>query len=265
MQRRTSVELSHSDMDAKLRSLESKESLQQRRRTLDQQKKQFFRKMIRQFDEDKIRQDSMQGIFTRLGQASAQFRRLTDGYTGQSFSQRETFLQFVKKDILQSEDNGEDIIVDDEYATEPQKPEQSKTSHLLLSQAPDDEEDEAPVSDNDSQEFYEVNEGSNTYNQLMESERKKSLSIAFSRLQLSSYTGGKQPSKEKDTLKVPTQPKSVSSRNSRSRRTNSKGSGEESDEFKSLDNSFDNYQKDVRSAYEEVFYSFHGKSRPLDN
>jgi hypothetical protein len=172
----------------------------------------------------------------------------------------------VKKDILQSEDNGEDIIVEDEYATEPQKPEQSKTSHLLLSQAP--EEDDAPVSDNDSQEFYEVNEDSNTYNQLMENERKKSLSIAFSRLQHSSYTGGKQPSKEKDSLRVPAQTKSVSSRNSRSRRkssTNSKGSGEESDDFKSLDNSFDNYQKDVRSAYEEVFHSFHGKSRPLDN
>ena len=113
-----------------------------------------------------------------------------------------------------------------------------------------------------------VLEDSNTYNQLMESERKKSLSIAFSRLQHSSYTGGKQPSKEKDSLRVPAQTKSVSSRNSRSRRkssTNSKGSGEESDDFKSLDNSFDNYQKDVRSAYEEVFHSFHGKSRPLDN
>lgn len=75
-----------------MKSLESKESLYHRRKTLDQQKKQFFNKMIRQLDEDKIRQDSMQSIFTRLGQASSQFRRLTDGYTGQSFSQRETFL-----------------------------------------------------------------------------------------------------------------------------------------------------------------------------
>lgn len=67
MQRRTSEELRDNDMDAKLKSLESNESLQYRRKTLDQQKKQFFKKMIRQFDEDKIRQDSMQGIFTRLG------------------------------------------------------------------------------------------------------------------------------------------------------------------------------------------------------
>lgn len=56
----------------------------------------------------------MATVMERLSQTTNQFKKVANGYTGQSYNERETFLEFIKKDILQNIEDDDMPYVKDE-------------------------------------------------------------------------------------------------------------------------------------------------------
>ena len=69
----------------------------------------MFRGLLDRFRESN--DDNMSTVMLRLSQTTSQFQKLSKGYTGQKYKERSSFLQFIKKDILEQEDDADEIIV----------------------------------------------------------------------------------------------------------------------------------------------------------
>lgn len=66
------------------------DNLDQSSKTQQDQKNEFFDKLIKKFQESNT--NSMATVMERLSQTTRQFKKLTQGYTGQSYNERESFL-----------------------------------------------------------------------------------------------------------------------------------------------------------------------------